>query len=410
VLEEVKRVAKIHRLPLDDAKAKGLVEVLDQRIDHAYLTMVRRDMALCDERDATLVFTPLHGTGLTIVPPALAALDFRDVHLPMAQTTLDGHFPTVPKNYPNPEVPAALGVAVELGKTVKADLVMGSDPDADRLGFFVPKTAGDFVYMTGNQFQTLMLEFMLARLREAGRLPQDAYALTTLVTTKALREIARSYGVEIVDHLLVGFKNLAAEIRRREGLGQSHRSMVFACEESIGYMLTAELRDKDSGTAAVVAGQMAAYYKKRGLTLWQRLDQLWQRYGYFADDQFSVFLEGEAGADRMRQLMTRLRRDPPREIAGMTVRSVIDRQEDCEWTLATGAKAPLGYERSNVLVFNLAGGPYTSVTVRPSGTEPKIKHYIAHHGPDEDRAAVDQQAAALQADVKRIEREILAAL
>jgi phosphoglucomutase len=410
VLEEVRRVATINRIDLEQAQTQGLVEVLDDRVDRAYLAMVKRECDLCPDREATLVYSPLHGTGVTIVPLALDALGFPDVHMPPEQTTLDGHFPTVPKNYPNPEVPAALERAIALGKRLGADIVMASDPDADRLGVAAPDGKGEFVHLTGNQFQSLMLEFVLARLKESGRLPKDAYVLTTQVTTKMLRRLAEAFGVEIADHLLVGFKNIAEEIRRRESAGRPASSMVFACEESIGYMRSAEVRDKDSGAAAAIAGQMAAYYKKRGKTLLQRLHELWAQYGYFADAQFSVFLEGEAGADLMKKLMESLRRDPPKAIAGLPVSAVIDRQQDVHWDLAASATRTMGLARSNVLTFALGAAGLSAVTIRPSGTEPKIKHYIAHHGDFGARDGVDEQAAAIQADMKRIENDVLAKL
>ncbi|NLH51060.1 MAG: phospho-sugar mutase [Myxococcales bacterium] len=408
ILEMVRQVKKLDRLDLDQAKAAGLVEVLDDRVDRAYLEMIRRDAIFCDERAATLVYSPLHGAGFTNVPPALKAAGFDAVQMPEAQTVPDGRFPTVVNNYPNPEVPAAMDAAVQLGRRIEADLVMASDPDADRLGIFVPKPDGTFAYLTGNQFQAVMLEFILARRQEQGRLPADAYVLTTLVTTKLLRAIAEKFGVEIVDHLLVGFKNIAAVIHEREEKGQPPHSLVFACEESIGYMVSPEVRDKDSGAAAVTAAQMAAYYKARGESLWERLQRVYATYGYFSDTSFSVFLEGEAGAEKMRKLMDALRDRPPAAIAGLSVTAVIDRQRDTEWRAATGEKKSLGLDRSNVLVFVLGDSGLDAVTVRPSGTEPKIKHYIAYHGDYAQRDAVDEKAAAIAADIKRIENEILA--
>jgi len=410
VLEEVARVGALARLPLEEAKAKGLVEILDDRVDRAYVEMNRRDLPLCDERAATIVYTPLHGTGVTIVPPVLAALGFRDVRTPPNQAAMDGRFPTVPKNYPNPEMPAALDIAIAFAKAAHADAAIASDPDADRLGAAVPDRQGNFVYFTGNELQALLLDFVLARRRERGTLPRDAYVLTTQVTTKMLRRIAEAHGVEIVDQLLVGFKNIAAEIRRRELAGQPATSLVMACEESIGYMLTAEVRDKDSAAGAAGVAQLAAWCKARGVTLPELQSEAWQKYGYFVDRQFSVYLEGEAGASQMRQLMDRLRAEPPREIAGLKTTAVIDRQTDTCWNVNTGAKKPLGLERSNVLAFVLGADGLSAVTIRPSGTEPKIKHYLAHHGEYADRANVDGAVAKIEAAVRKIEQDILANL
>jgi phosphomannomutase len=407
VLEEVARVAKIGRLPLKEAIEKGLVEILDDRVDRAYVAMSCRDLPLCDERDVTIVYSPLHGTGVTVVPPVLAALGFKDVRLPPQQAAMDGHFPTVPRNYPNPEMPAVLDIAIALAKEIGGDLAIASDPDADRLGVAAPDGRGNFAHLTGNEVQALLLDFVLTRRRERGALPADAYVLTTQVTTRMLRRIAAAHGVEIVDDLLVGFKNIAAEIHRREMAGQPPTSMVMACEESIGYMLTAEVRDKDSGAGAAGVAQLAAYWKARGKTLLQAQAELWAKFGYFVDRQFSVFLEGEAGAEQMRKLMDDLRREPPRSIAGLATTAVVDRETDTHWDLKTGVKKPLGLERSNVLAFVLGDDGLSSVTIRPSGTEPKIKHYIAHHGDFAARAQVDQDAARVEADMKRIEQELL---
>lgn len=407
ILRHVLSVDRIVRLDLDEAKAQGLVEVLDDRVDRAYYAMIKRDLRLCDERDATIVYSPLHGAGVTIVPPALKMFGFAGVHLPPEQVAMDGRFPTVPKNYPNPEEPAAMGVAVALAKQVGADLVIASDPDADRLGVFVPDATGDFVYLTGNRFQALMLDFVLARRKENGTLPADAYVLTTLVTTPLLRKIAQSHGVEIVDQLLVGFKNIAHEMHLREENGQPATSMVFASEESIGYMLHPQVRDKDSASAAVVAAQMTAYYKARGKSLLERLQELWAEHAYFANPGFSVFLYGEAGAEQMRKLMEAMRSQPPREIAGLPVTAIIDRREDTCWDVATGEKTALGLTTSNVLVYELGEGGANWVAIRPSGTEPKIKHYVSYHGPDAQRAAVDAKAAELENAVRRIEQEML---
>jgi phosphoglucomutase len=405
ILEYVKQVDEIHRLDIRQAKERGLVEVLDDRLDILYRKTMLADLTYCVERDATLVFSPLHGTGVTIVPPLLKAFGFTDLHMPAEQLELDGRFPTVPNNYPNPEQPAAMGVAVTLGKKVAADLVMASDPDADRLGIFVPDGTGEFVYLTGNEFQALMLDFVLARRKEQGRLGAQAYVCTTLVTTKLLRRVAEAHGVEILDDLLVGFKNIALEILNRTDRGIAPENMVFACEESIGYMLNHRVRDKDSASAAATAGQMTAFYKARGKSLLDRLHDLYAEHGYFANPSFSVFLRGEAGAAQMAALMDNLRENPPSEIGGQPVVAIIDRGGDTRFDPATGEKTVLGLGKSNVLVYELGQpGGENSVAIRPSGTEPKIKHYISCVGAFADRAQVDAAAAELEQAVRELEK------
>ncbi len=408
ILEMVKNVDGIVRMDIEEAKGAGLVEILDDRVDTAYFEMLCRDVAYCDEREATIVYSPLHGTGVTIVPELLERFGFTDVHMPPEQVEMDGRFPTVPKNYPNPEQPAAMTAAVALAKEVGADVVLASDPDGDRVGVYVPAGDGEYVYLTGNEFQTIMLDFVLSRLKAQGRLPEKAYVCTTQVTTKLLRKIAKSHGVEIVDDLLVGFKNIAFEMLRREELGVATSNMVFACEESIGYMIHHEIRDKDSGAASAMAAQMTAYYKAHGKTLLERLHELYAEHGYIYNKGFAVFLHGEAGAAQMRGIMDALRSDPPREIAGLPVVRILDRQEDTELDVASGEKRTLGLPQSNVLVYELVTpGGFDSVAIRPSGTEPKIKHYISTYGPGTKRHEVVNQGEALETAVRQIEQDIL---
>ncbi|HPM76430.1 MAG TPA: phospho-sugar mutase [bacterium] len=408
VLEEVARVGAIERMDLEEAQRAGLVEMLDDRVDRAYLAMVRRDYDVCAERDARIVYSPLHGAGVTIVPPALEALGFADVHLPPAQVEMNGQFPTVRDNYPNPEIPAAMDLAVALGRQVNADVVMASDPDADRVGVFAPDGQGGFVYLTGNTVGAMMLEFLLGRLREQDRLPAKGYVLTTLVSTKLVRKICEAYGVEVVDDLLVGFKNMAAEILQREEKGLDPALMLFSFEESIGYMRSHEVRDKDSAAGACLLAQLAAWGKARGMSLVDFRERLYAKYGYFKESQFSVFLEGESGAEQMRYLMDRLRNHPPAQIAGYAVHAIVDRLTATRRVLATGAVEKTGLETSNVLVFELSADGLTNLAIRPSGTEPKIKHYIAHAGAAKEKATVDETVARLEAEIKRIEHEIIA--
>ena len=409
IMKEVDGVREFKRLDLDAAEARGLVEMLDDRVDRAYLEMALKHYVVSGERKATIVYSPLHGTGVACVPGALKAAGFADVHMPAEQTQMDGAFPTVPKNYPNPEIPAVMDTAVALGKRVQADIVMASDPDADRLGVAVPGGQGKFVYLAGNIVGALMLDFILAQRKEAGTLPASAYVMTTQVSTKMARRICEVYGVEVVDDLLVGFKNMAAEILRRERLGQDPSDMVFSFEESIGYMPSQHVRDKDSAGAALIGAQLAAWCKARGITLLDHLGQLYKKYGYYKESQFSVFLEGEAGAERMNYLMDRLRKNPPREIAGRRVLEVIDRKSATRTDLSTGVVEKFDKPKSNVLTFALSANGETHVTIRPSGTEPKIKHYLAHAGTVADRATVDQLVADLERETRRIENEILAA-
>ncbi len=408
ILEEVGRVGEIKRLDLETAKKSGLVEMLGDRVDLAYREMAIKDYVFTAEREVKIVYSPLHGSGMTFVPAVLEAAGFKDVHLPAEQTKMDGSFPTVAKNYPNPEMPAAMDVPVALAREIKADIVMASDPDADRMGVFVPDRNGQYVNLSGNCVGALLLDFILERRKAAGTMPPQPYVLTTLVSTKLVRRICEAHGVEVVDDLLVGFKNMAAEILRREQAGQDPANMVFSFEESIGYMISSSVRDKDAAGGVLVAAQMTAWCKAQGRSVLEQLETIYQRYGYYRESQFSVFLEGEAGAERMNYLMDQLRRNPPKQIAGRPVLAVVDRKAQTRTVPATGRTEKFDKPKSNVLVFELADQGQSHVTIRPSGTEPKIKHYLAHQGPLGERAQVDAFLMELERETKRLENEILA--
>ena len=411
VLDQVKRVRKIARMPLSLAKKKKRVRIIGAAVDNAYFNKLQT-LDLTPKRNTTLVFSPLHGTGMTTIPRALAQMGFKKVHMPPEQTTLDGNFPTVKDHYPNPEMPAALEVAVELGRKVNADLVMATDPDADRLGVFVPDKKGEFTYLTGNQVGAMLCHFVLDSLSRAKKMPAQPFIITTLVSTKMARAIADSFGVETFDDLLVGFKWMAQLLDRKEKQGEDLSNFLFAFEESIGFLRGSFVRDKDAAAGAVTAAQLAAVCKSKKMSLLDYLDRLYAQYGYFKEIQFSRFLHGSAGSARMDKLMQTLRTSPPETIGGLAVHAIADRQSGIRRVVSTGEAFEIPGAKGNVLVFELDKQGFTSLTVRPSGTEPKVKYYVAAFGqPGPGLAAtkkkVEKLVAKLIRGAKALEQKIL---
>jgi len=414
ILAQVKKVKKTHRMPLDKARKKGLVKIIGKKVDNAYFRKVR-SFALTKARNAVIVFSPLHGTGAVTIPRALKEMGFKKVYMPEDQVEMDGDFPTVKNNYPNPEMPAAMEKAVELGQKVKADIVMASDPDADRVGFFAPDKKGDFVYITGNQMGAMLCHYICHSLTVSKAMPKNPIILTTLVTTRMARAIGESFGVKVIDDLLVGFKWMAMVMHKYELKGKDTKDFIYGFEESIGYLRGDFARDKDAVAGSVTAAQLTAWCKARKMSLLDYLDSLYKKYGYFKEYQFSKFLRGSAGAVMMGKLMATLRNNPPKKIGGKKVYKVIDRLTGKSLDVKTGKVAGVDGEKSNVLVYLLDKEGYTSVTIRPSGTEPKLKHYMAaFEKPGKSLAAtkskVDKIIMKLSRATEKMEEEILAKL
>jgi phosphoglucomutase len=380
IMEQVMAVNVIKKISVSKGEKDGLIKIIGSEVDDAYMALFPKELWLCDERLAKIVYSPLHGTGLTFVPRALAEMGFTDVVMPADQMKMDGTFPTVPNNYPNPEMPIAMEKAVALAKKVGADIVLASDPDGDRMGVFAPDGKGDYRNLSGNQVGAAMCHFTLSMLKERKEMPKGPFVLTTLVSTQMTRAICKSFRVRIVDDLLVGFKNMAFEMAKAEEKGKID-GFVFAFEESIGFLRGSFVRDKDAASAAVTCAQMVAHLKDDGKTVLDYLDELYTRYGYFAEDQLSVFLYGADGMHKMARIMEALRAKPPREIAGMKVLKVIDRQSGKQADPATGKDATIKGVKGDVMQFWFDEEGKNRLTVRPSGTEPKIKHYAQVYEP-----------------------------
>ncbi len=414
IIEEVRRVGgfgSVRAMNPDRARANGLLKTVGHNLDDAFLQQVHDsclDPEACRAEGARLkiVFTSLHGTGGVLIPQALRRRGFQQVIEVPEQAQPDGEFPTVQS--PNPEEGAALGLAIALARRRGADLVIGTDPDADRVGIAVPRADGEFELVSGNRIGALLCYYICEQLTSRGKFPANPVVLSTIVSSDLMKEIARSYGAEVVE-TLTGFKWIGAKLRQYdlEGTPASPaKHFVFGAEESYGYLPARFTRDKDAVTSAAFLAEMAAWAAAEGKTLLDVLDDLFRRFGYYHEGAKSIALPGKEGAERMKAVMSALRAEPPYEIAGYTVAAVADIMTGENRNAVTG-KLISRYDvpPANVLIFTLADGG--KVIARPSGTEPKIKFYILLKGPGGDLAQARKDAAtkvdAIAADlVKRI--------
>ena len=362
------------------AVADGLITIMGAETDEKFLANVMEqvnDQAAVDAVADTfkMVYTPFHGTGYKLIPEALKRLGMKHVICVPEQMVIDGNFPTVAS--PNPENPEGFYLAVELANQEGADFILGSDPDADRVGIMVRTKDGEFKVITGNQTGVLLLDYLIGARKRAGTLPEKAVALKTIVTTEMARKVAEVNGLQCFD-TFTGFKFLAEKKDKLEAAGEG--KVIFSYEESYGYMLGDYVRDKDAVTAALLLTEMAAWYAGQGMTLSDALDALYEKYGYYAEHTYNLVMPGLDGLKDMANLMKGLRENPPAEISGVKAVQFKDYSDGSVVDCATGAKSAMELSGSNVLRFEMEDG--TSIIVRPSGTEPKIKVYILTQGKD----------------------------
>ena len=386
-LEELDIFNDIKTMPYDEAVSKGIIEVLGAETDEKFLSNV---MAQVNDPETVakvadsfkLVYTPFHGTGYQLIPEALHRLGIKHLICVPEQMVVDGNFPTVVS--PNPENPEGFALAVELAKKEGADFILGSDPDADRVGIMVRTKDGSFQVISGNQTGVLLLDYLIGAMKRAGKLPEKAVALKTIVTTEMARKVAEVNGLACYD-TFTGFKFLAEKKDKLENAGEG--KVVFAYEESYGYMLGDYVRDKDAVTASLLLTEMAAWYAAQGLTLADALENLYKKYGYYAEKTHNLVMPGLDGLKDMANLMASLRQQPPAQISGVDVVVRKDYTDGSVVDCRTGEKSSMELSGSNVLRFELADG--TTILVRPSGTEPKIKVYILTQGADADACAAN---------------------
>ena len=370
----------IQSLAYETALNKGLITLMGKETDDKFLAHVLAQIndkaSVAKVADTfTMVYTPFHGTGYQQIPYVLGELGIRHLHCVPEQMVIDGTFPTVKS--PNPETPESFALALDLAKKVNADLILGSDPDADRVAIQVKDKTGQYVQISGNQTGVLLLDYLIGAKKRAGTLPADAVALKSLVTTDMARVVAEANGVKSYN-TFTGFKFMAEKKNQLEAAGQGH--VIFSYEESIGYMIGDYVRDKDAVTASLLLTEMTAWYAAQGMTLLDALDALYAKYGYYGEKTLNLVMPGLEGMALMANLMAKLRQTPPTEIAGTTVLRQKDYQDGTERDTASSAVSPMALVGSNVLAYDLADE--TTIVVRPSGTEPKIKVYVLAKGKD----------------------------
>lgn len=379
-MEQLDVFDDIQSLDYETALDKGRITLMGKETDDKFLAHVLAQIndkaSVAKVADTfTMVYTPFHGTGYQQIPYVLSELGIRHLHCVPEQMVIDGTFPTVKS--PNPETPESFALALDLAKKVNADLILGSDPDADRVAIQVRDKTGQYVQISGNQTGVLLLDYLIGAKKRAGTLPADAVALKSLVTTDMARVVAEANGVKSYN-TFTGFKFMAEKKNQLEAAGQGH--VIFSYEESIGYMIGDYVRDKDAVTASLLLTEMTAWYAAQGMTLLDALDALYAKYGYYGEKTLNLVMPGLEGMALMANLMAKLRQTPPAEIAGTTVLRQKDYQDGTERDTASGAVSPMALVGSNVLAYDLADE--TTLVVRPSGTEPKIKVYVLAKGKD----------------------------
>ena len=377
-MEELDIFTSIRRMDYDQAVAQGLITLLGAETDEAFLENVMgqlNDRAAVEKVAGTfkMVYTPFHGTGYKLIPEVLRRMGMKHVLCVPEQMVIDGNFPTVAS--PNPENPECFYLAADLAKKEGADFILGSDPDADRVGIMVKNDRGEYVTISANQTGVLLLDYLIGAKRRTGKMPENPVALKTIVTTEMARKVAEVNGLKCYD-TFTGFKFLVEKKDALESAGEG--KVIFSYEESYGYMLGDYVRDKDAVTAALCLTEMAAWYAGEGMTLYDALLKLYEKYGWYGEKTLNLVMPGLDGLRKMAALMADLRAQPPAEIAGVAVKERKDYQDGSVVDAATGVRSAMELSGSNVLRYELADG--ASLIVRPSGTEPKVKVYILASG------------------------------
>ena len=375
----IKDYAEIKKMTTEAAKEAGLYEVIGKEIDDKYMEALKK-LVLHPEAikqmasSLKIVYTPLHGTGNVPVRCVLKELGFEQVTVVPEQELPDGNFPTV--SYPNPEDKKAFALALDLAKKVDADLVLATDPDADRLGVYAKDTkTGEYKVFTGNMSGMLICEYEMSQKKALGILPANGALVTTIVSSNMAQAVAKEYGMKFIE-CLTGFKYIGEQIKFFEQTGSNE--YVFGFEESYGCLVGTHARDKDAVVAVMALCEAAAYYKTQGITLWDQMLNIYNKYGYYKEDLFTMTFKGADGAKKMQDMMDAYRKNTPKHVGAYKVLRLRDYKNDVITDLATGETAPTGLPKSNVLYFELENDAW--FCVRPSGTEPKIKFYAGIKG------------------------------
>lgn len=398
IIQNVMTLREVKTSDFAQALAAGDVEYCQDEVDKAFINAVLA-VSVDGPRDLNVIYSPLHGVGTSCVLPALAGAGFKNVQLFGPHAEPSGDFPNVPNHVSNPENPAVFDIIIDEAKRQgNIDLILATDPDSDRLGVAAPLTlepGAEWKTLTGNQIGSLMAEYLLAELKAAGKLTPEHYVVETLVTTPLLKKIADAYGVRTIRDLLVGFKYIGGAIEENDPA-----KYVLGMEESYGFLVGTHARDKDAAVAAMVFCEMAAKAKAQGKTVHQKLDEIYVKYGKFAEKAFSVAMLGSDGMTKMNALMAGFQNDPPKTLAGLDVVSADDYEHGTTLNVQTGERTPLAGPKGKLVILHLsAEGNY--VAVRPSGTEPKVKFYLFASLPPGVEGDVFERLDALEAALKK---------
>ena len=395
VITEVEAIQSI-----DDVKWEGgaaNIELIGTSMDDAYTKMLQTlsvyPEVIAQQQDLKIVYTPIHGTGITLVPKVLAAYGFTNVHVVEEQSIPDGNFPTV--SYPNPEESETMSIGLAKAKAMDADIVLGTDPDADRVGVGVKNHKGDWVLMNGNQTAVLAFAYMMEARNAKGIAKQNDMVITTIVTTAMINEVAKQNNVNCYN-VLTGFKWVAELVKEKEG----KENYIIGGEESFGLMIGDQIRDKDAVSAVAILCEMAAYEKAKGRTLFDKLIELYVQYGFYYENLISITKKGMNGQAEIAKMMEDYRQSPPKTIDGEAVTTLLDYELQIGKNLETGETWKIQLPKSNVLQFITANG--TKISARPSGTEPKIKFYFSVNTKLKDKASFDHTYQMLQDKIKAI--------
>ena len=401
IIAEVQKITSPDQVMIWKGDRSENIEILDETFDQIYLEAVH-GLSLSPDaveryHDMKIVYTPLHGTGVILVPESLRKYGFTNILTVKEQNIPDGNFPTVES--PNPEERSAMKMAIELAESEKAEVVLATDPDADRIGMALRDENGQYVLLNGNQTCSLLVYYIVKRWSELGRLRGKEYIVKTIVTTELVARIAESFGVRHFD-CLTGFKYIATVMRNHE------QTMQYICggEESFGFLAEDFVRDKDAVSACSLAAEAAAWAKSQDMTLYELLKEMYVRYGFFREALVSVVRKGKEGQEEIAKMMSDYRSDPPRSLGGSPIVVIKDYLNGEALDLTNGSKTPIDMERSNVLQFTTADS--TVVSIRPSGPEPKIKFYFGVRAELNDTARFNEVQAELDGKIESIKKEM----
>ena len=398
-VNNIKDLSSIKTMEKREAEEKGLYNTIGKEIDDKYINTLKKlvvnQKAINEmQKDIKIVYTPLHGTGNIPVQRILKEIGFENVYVVPEQEKPDGDFPTV--SYPNPEDPKAFALALELAKKVNADVILANDPDADRLGVYVKDTkTNEYIQFNGNMTGNLLAEYILSQKKANGTLPKNGAIIKTIVSSNLTDAIAKEYGVKLFS-TLTGFKNIAKIIRSFEENNNEYECL-YSYEESYGCIIGTHARDKDGIVAVMTVCEAVAYYKQQGMTLWDQMNNMYKKYGYYKEKQFSVTLKGSEGAEQIKKMMENLRENPPKKISKYNVISVGDYNKQTIHNTSTGEDTSTNLPKSNVLYYELENDAWCCV--RPSGTEPKIKFYMGVKEDSEENA--EKELNNIEEDMKK---------